>query len=296
MQRIAFVSSLEHPMCADDALAAELLRAEGVEVEAPAWDASHDWGRFGLVVIRSAWNYHRACAQYAAWLRQFEASPGRLWNPPEAVLANLDKRYLLSLAERGAAIVPTAVHLPGEGGPLGEILRRNRWGEAVVKPTVSAGAEGAWRASAGCPDEARFAEQARRQALLVQPLMPEVAEEGEWSLVYFAGEYSHAVRKRPGPGDFRVQQHLGGSTEAATPPAALIEQGEFILSLVGHPLLYARVDGVERGGRLLLMELEINEPLLFLRYDAGAARRFADAALAALRRPQAPPRGTTSPA
>ncbi len=283
MERIAFVSSSDYPMSADDTLAATMLRAGGVEVESPAWDdPAVDWGRYALVVIRSAWNYHRTPDRYSEWLRRFLPHPGRLWNPPEAVLPNLDKRYLLSLAERGADVVPAAFRPRGEGEPLSAILSRTGWDEAVVKPTVSAGAEGTWRATVA--DDTRFAEQARRQALLVQPFIPEVAEQGEWSLVYIGGEYSHAVLKRPGAGDFRVQQHLGGSTVAARPPAPLVDQGRFILSLVAHPLLYARVDGVERGGRLILMELEINEPFLFLAYHPEAPRRFADAILTALRR------------
>jgi glutathione synthase/RimK-type ligase-like ATP-grasp enzyme len=284
MERIAFAASSEYPMSDDDALAARLVRAAGVEVEGPAWDdPSVDWGRYSLVVIRSTWNYHRAPDRYADWLRQFLPYSGRMWNPSEVVLDNIDKHYLLSLAVRGVEIVPSAVRPAGEGEGLRAILRRNGWGEAVVKPTVSAGAVGAWRAKPTEADETRFAGQARTQALLVQPFVPEVAEAGEWSLVYFWGEYSHAVRKRPGEGDFRTQQHLGGSTKAGRPSAALIEQGRAILGLVGQPLLYARVDGIERDGRLLLMELEINEPFLFLEYDPAAARRFADALLVALR-------------
>jgi len=276
MQRIAFAASLAYPMSADDALAADLLRAEGVEIETPAWDdPAADWGRFDLVVIRSVWNYHHAADRYAAWLRSFLPHPGLLWNPPEAVLVNLDKRYLLALAERGAEIVPTTVRLMGEGESLQAILHRNGWSEVVVKPTISAGAEGAWRATAA--EEARFDEQARTRSLLVQPFIPEIADRGEWSLVYFAGEYSHAVIKRPMSGDFRVHLHHGGSNESASPPAWLVAQGKFILSLVGQPLLYARVDGVERGGRFLLMELEINEPFLYLAHDPDAPRRFADA-------------------
>ena len=33
---------------------------------------------------------------------------------------------------------------------------------------------------------------------LVQPFIAEVAIEGEWSLLFFDGAYSHAVLKRPG--------------------------------------------------------------------------------------------------
>jgi hypothetical protein len=57
---------------------------------------------------------------------------------------------------------------------------------------------------------------------------------------------------------------------------------DYILSLSPSPLLYARVDGVERARGFLLMELEINEPFLFLGTSENAAVRFADAIEAVL--------------
>ena len=42
------------------------------------------------------------------------------------------------------------------------------------------------------------------------------------------------------------------------------------------PGLYARIDGVEVGGRLVLMEAECIDPVLYFRFSPGAAERFAD--------------------
>jgi hypothetical protein len=51
-----------------------------------------------------------------------------------------------------------------------------------------------------------------------------VLSQGEHSLFYFANRYSHAVVKRPKPGDFRVQEEHGGhiatSAWTAAPPRA----------------------------------------------------------------------------
>jgi hypothetical protein len=49
-----------------------------------------------------------------------------------------------------------------------------------------------------------------------------------------------------------------------------------ILTGTQGPLLYARVDAVEREGRLVWMELELNEPYLFLSYSTAAPVRFAE--------------------
>jgi hypothetical protein len=101
------------------------------------------------------------------------------------------------------------------------------------------------------------------RSLIVQPFVDEIVTQGEWSLVFFSGEYSHAVLKRPAEGDFRVQEELGGHALACDPPSTVIEQARSILARVPSTLLYARVDGVERNGRFVLMEVEINEPFLY---------------------------------
>jgi hypothetical protein len=263
----------------DDRLVADLLRERGVEVISVVWDAPLDRSRFDRVIIRSTWDYHLKPDRYIGWLQGFLPESGRLWNPPQAVLANLDKRYLLEMAMRGVDVVPTYVQSAGHYAVLREILDRCQWDEVVIKPAVSASGFGTWRTSraAAADDQDRFVEQVRSRDVLIQPYMPEVAMKGEWSLVFFSGRYSHAVLKRPATGDFRVQRHLGGTTIRAEPASDLVAQAETVLATVEHSLLYARVDGIERQGRFVLMELEINEPFLFLGYSDKAAQRFADA-------------------
>jgi len=158
------------------------------------------------------------------------------------------------------------------------------WREAVIKPAVSASAFGTWRSST----ETAFRDQSRLEQLLsagdvmVQPLLSEVGDAGEWSLVFLGGSFSHAVLKRPAAGDYRVQWEFGGSAVSAAPARRLIADAGRVLAAVPGDALYARVDGVEREGRLVLMELELIEPHLFLGWDDGAAGRLAEALRAAL--------------
>ena len=112
---------------------------------------------------------------------------------------------------------------------------------------------------------------------MVQPLVDEVRETGEWSLLFYGGQFSHAVLKRPAAGDYRVQWEFGGSAVSAVAPAHLIAGAERVLAAAPGDLLYARVDGVERNGQLVLMELELIEPHLFLGWDERAAARLAAA-------------------
>ncbi len=283
---VAFVTCAKLPeMHTDDRLAADVLRDRGVSVASAVWDdPAVAWSRYAGVVIRSTWDYHHQQDHYAHWLRRCSASGVKLWNPPGAVLANMNKRYLSDLAHRGIEVVPTEYLDIRHGHNLRRTLNRRGWDEAVVKPAVSASAYGTWRTSLATADRDQhaFEEESSRHEVLVQPHIEEIATCGEWSLVFFAGTYSHAAIKRPAAGDFRVQEELGGSAAAARPPDHLIGAARHILSLSPSPLLYARVDGVERSGRFMLMELEINEPYLFIGMSAEAAVRFADAIEAVL--------------
>ena len=176
------------------------------------------------------------------------------------------------------AVVPTRFV---EAGQIMPALEACGWRDLVVKPTVSGGA---WDTLRLKPAEfaARAAELellARKHTLMLQPYLPEVETDGEWSLVYFGSEFSHAVRKRPRAGDFRVQEKHGGAHERGEPDAGLIAQGRAVLAALPglgfDTCLYARVDGVVSGGRLLLMELEVLEPQLFLGGAPHAGANFA---------------------
>jgi len=281
MPSVAFATYQTSPrLTDDDELVAKELRRAGLTVTPTVWDAPDvDWSRFDCVVIRSTWDYHLRPGAFEKWVRSFEGAGRRLWNPPEAVLENMNKRYLAVLARKGVNVVPTRYLAASDEVRLQALLEDCGWEEVVVKPAVSASALGTWRTSLASAraDQARFAEQARGQDLLVQPYLPEIAAGGEWSLIFFGGRYSHAVLKKPAPGDFRVQRHHGGHATAAEPGPALVAQAAAILSGIGHDLLYARLDGVERDGRFMLMEAELIEPYLWIGLAKAAARRFAEA-------------------
>jgi glutathione synthase/RimK-type ligase-like ATP-grasp enzyme len=293
-QRIAFVTCEELPdIHGDDRLVANALQHRGFGVTATVWnDPAVDWRQFASVVIRAAWDYHLDEARYAAWLRWCEAEKVNLWNPPATVLANIDKRYLAGFADADVAIVPIEYVERGQRQSLRSLLERRNWTQAVVKPAVSASAYGTWRTSLATADadQTRLDEEVMQRSILVQPFVDEIVTSGEWSVVFFDDEYSHAVVKKPASGDFRVQEELGGQFEPRDPSRAIVEQARRVLAHVAGPLLYARVDGIERDGEFVLMEMEINEPFLYIGSSSGAAKRFADAIVrTTARTPCSPP-------
>jgi glutathione synthase/RimK-type ligase-like ATP-grasp enzyme len=213
-------------------------------------------------------------------------------NPDVVVRWNADKRYLRDLARAGVTTVPTRWMERGDAGEsLETVLVRSGWTDVVVKPVVSASAHQTWRISRdmAARDRSRVASLVESSgAVLVQPFIAEVLGEGEWSLVFIAGEYSHAALKRPAAADFRVQWEHGGRADPAEPPPPLVHDAHDVVAAAARrcglaisDVAYARVDGVQRDGRLLLMELECLEPHLFLGYSPTAATRLARAVLAA---------------
>jgi hypothetical protein len=112
-----------------------------------------------------------------------------------------------------------------------------------------------------------------------------VTEEGELSLLYFGGRFSHALIKRPKAGDYRTQGQHGAVETGMDAPEGSLEAAEAVLAKAdGTPLTYARVDLVRgAGGQWLLMELELIEPWLYLALDCQdgkhGAKLFAQAVL-----------------
>lgn len=267
----------------DDQLLADALR-DTVRVESVPWDAPDAVDRLAevdAVVIRSTWNYTEQLPSFLAFVGALERNDAPLLNPASVVRWNCDKHYLDELQRAGIATLPTVFVARGDGLDLPDLMDRHGWRDAVVKPTVSATAKGLFRVGRdeAAAQQGRLDAALRTTDLMVQPVAPEIERDGEWSLTFFGGRFSHAVRKRAARGDFRVQGDFGGRAEADNAPTTLIADAEYLLEQIhtrfadAAPLLYARVDGIERDGRLVLMELELIEPELFFRCEPEAAGR-----------------------
>ena len=261
-----------HP---DDAhLASELTRL-GIEPVSCTWsDPAVDWSGFDAVLIRTTWDYFQRYDEFLDWLDRL---PVPTINNKPLLRWNSDKRYLLELAQLGVDIVPA--HVASAAG-LPDLLGGMNGQDLVVKPTVSGGAWNTIRGIVGDPGfEHELSALPPTHDYLVQAFVPEIARDGEWSLLFFDGVFSHAVLKRAAAGEFRVQTQFGGSIEHIEPSAAMLASAKQALAAVGalgYPdHAYARVDGVAVDERFRLMELEMIEPSLFLAERPEAAERFA---------------------
>ena len=270
---IAFLTSEElKDLTDDDRLAIEPLRARGHEVVPAVWTRDPDWASFDMTIIRSPWDWQAHEAKFGALLETFATAPYRVEN--KRAIRWHDKRYLLDLERRGVRIIPTRVANTRENAL--EIVAECKWPRAVVKPTLAAG--GHRMAKIDTMNRA-IDFDAGGGAYFVQPFIEEVETEGEWSLVFFDGVYSHAVRKHAKAGEFRIHVEHGGRVEIAEPPREVIEDAHRAIAAAGETFLFARVDGIVSRtlGGFALTELEVVEPELFLRAHPKAPERFAEA-------------------
>jgi glutathione synthase/RimK-type ligase-like ATP-grasp enzyme len=262
-----------------------LLAAANVETEIVDWKSPGcDFSKFDLIVLRSCWDYHLRVAEFIDWLQRV-AQTTPVLNAVETVLWNHNKFYLREVRDMGIEIAPT-IFVRHEEALGAEQATIRSWDKIVVKPAVSASAH-----NTRLMDSATFSAgsepvlRMQGQPFLVQQFIPEIQNQGEISFVYIDGRFSHAALKRPAAGDFRVQQEHGGSSELFHPDPNLLAQANQIAASVPQVCdsLYCRIDAVARNGTLVLMELELIEPELYLGLAEGVAGTFAKAIIERIR-------------
>ncbi len=257
---------------ADDQLLIDALAARGCVAERVSWTGALDG--FDLAVFRTTWDYFDRLEAFRDWLANEDVP---LLNRRELIEWNLDKRYLRDLERAGVGILPTTYLERGETAVLEDAFAEHD--EVVIKPLVSGAARDTHRIHRR--DLARGQSildgLLTRKAMMIQPFAKEILAEGEITLVVIDGRPAHAVRKRGKPGDFRVQDDHGGTVHAHTPTE---QERAFAIQAVAtcpHAPLYARVDLVRYEGTLRVMELEVIEPELFLRFAPSTAEALASA-------------------
>jgi glutathione synthase/RimK-type ligase-like ATP-grasp enzyme len=254
------------------------LAAAGIHVENRGWTVAGDLTGFDLVLPLLAWGYHRE-GDWPGQVARWRDAGVRLRNPPDVLLWNADKSYLARLAEAGAPVVPTLFVGRLDEAALEDAAARFGTDALIAKPRVSASAFQTIRWSPGTPIAG-----GPDRAAIVQPFLPDIEAGGELSLIYLGGAFSHAIRKRPQPGDFRVQPEYHGIITPHDPLPEEIAAAEAALRAAGADLLYARVDLIrDLGGAPVLMEIELVEPDLYLEHHAEAPVVFARAVTAAIR-------------
>jgi len=271
---IVLATAADQPDLTDsDRLYAEALQRRGLSVVAAPWNGPRQaFDGAAAVVLRSTWGYYRALEEFRAWTEAMAAA-SRLFNSLGLVRWNLRKDYVGKLAAAGVRVPGTRI-VPRQQAAIERVFDETGWARAVVKPAT--GASGHSVELLTRDDVAGAVSGLAAGDVLVQEFLPEIAD-GELSMVYFDGVFSHAIRKRPPRGEFRTNSRFHATRARDTPPPAVAEQGAAALRALPELPLYARVDGVVRDGSLIVLEVEVLEPALFMEFDPPSAERFAEA-------------------
>lgn len=279
MNRCAFLSmaNLNAFECYDHLLY-EPLKKVGWLAEPVPWRNATNWDVFDAVIVRSPWDYQDDPNAFMNVLEGIQASSARLENSLPIVQWNIDKTYLKQINNKGIPIVPTQWKKRLDESGMSNLFHLFESNGIIIKPVVSANADNTFRldASLSAQTKKELIRIFSNRPCMVQPFMTNIVDEGEFSLFYFGGHYSHAILKTPKPTDFRVQEEHGGQLQGVEPTDALRKIGRRTMQALPETPLYARVDFVRAAGQSFnLMEIELIEPSLYFNMDADSPARFA---------------------
>lgn len=256
------------------------LAGSGAEVIDLDWRGPLEaFAGFDLALLGTPWDYTEHRDEFLIRIEALEAQGIKVCNSSQVVRWNSDKFYLEQLAELGAPSIPTLwSDDPGEA-EIRAAFAHFGTDRVVAKRRVGAGARGQESFKANDPALPGWR---MGQAGMIQPFLPAIAQEGEYSFIFVDGSFSHALLKQTAPGDYRIQSLYGGKETAITPAPADLSAAAAIMALLPFAdLLYARIDMV-RGmdGRLAVIEAEVIEPYLYPQQGPEFGRMLASAVLA----------------
>ncbi|VEP17853.1 Glutathione synthase/RimK-type ligase, ATP-grasp superfamily [Hyella patelloides LEGE 07179] len=263
----------------EESLIISRLLEKGIKCRRIEWDnPQFDWEKCKLALFRTTWDYFEKLPKFLDWLNKTSEKIDFI-NSRETILWNLNKKYLSDLKNKGISIVPTFFFPKGESVSPQKLFSTVDSEEIVIKPVVSGTAKDTYRLnsnniSALMPT---LVDLFREQEMMLQPFQESILNDGEISLIVIGGKCTHAIKKTPKSGDFRVQDDYGGTVSTYFPSDEERRFAEEAINNCGYSVLYGRVDVVRSNqGKLAIMELELIEPELFFRFHTPSARELAD--------------------
>jgi hypothetical protein len=287
---VYFATYADQPEITDDdrVLAAALGRHHATVRAAPWDDVSIAWNDARAVIVRSTWDYHHRRAEFLDWTERV-ASRTPLYNTPATIRWNSHKGYLAELAARDIPVIDTVFAEAGSATDVASVAAQHRWDDLVIKPAVSASAHETirFRASERHAAQAHLDRLLARGDAMLQPHLDMLGQRGELALMFVAGRFTHAVRRRSA---LVSAASMPRSAPAAAPESAIgfaerVLHEASMLTGTSETPLYARVDLAEAPAQAhRLLELELIEPSLFFLHAPEAAEAMAEAIASRLQR------------
>ncbi len=243
--------------------------AQGMDAQLVRWrEIGKRAGEFDAVLPLFVWDYFEGNEQaFLSQLAKAEAVT-KVLNDYKCVKWNARKSYLDELERAGAPVIRTVVLERVNKNDIAKTFDTLATDKIVIKPQVGGGA---WKQVLYTKGEPFPAKDSLPPAeAMVQAFLPSVTSEGEYSFLYFGGQFSHGLIKRAKKGDYRIQSLYGGTEESYAPTQAERDAAQAVLGALDFTPLYARVDLLRgRDGTLKLIELEMIEPYLYLAHADG---------------------------
>ena len=264
----------------EDLFVEKALLERGLSVTRIAWDdKDFTWKDTKFAVFRSTWDYFNRIKEFKNWM-MFASTQTNFINPVQLIQWNLDKHYLQNLALRNVKIPETEFLEPGSEISINNIMQDRGWNEVVLKPAIAAAGRHTYRVNSSnlSQHEAIFNRLIQDETMLIQEFHSSVLTGGEVALIYFGGDFSHAVLKKAKAGEFRVQDDFGGSVHRYDPTEEELELGKKAINSCEFLPIYGRVDLIKNSqGEPMVGELELIEPELWFRLFPESVNNFADA-------------------
>jgi glutathione synthase/RimK-type ligase-like ATP-grasp enzyme len=270
----------------------DVLNKRGINASIQNWDVpSVDWSKADLVISRHTSAYMWDPEAFMTWAKQVEETT-TLWNTSPAMEWSHHKRYLIELQQNGIPMPETLLIPKNSKKPMSEVLDEIPWDDFVLKPTIGAGSCGLKRFTKESSDFEEHLRNLNKHGFkqefpfgeyeflpcdtLIQQYVPEISKNGEISLIFFSGEYSHCVSKMVKTGDYRAHPIWGAEVQLYDPSEREIEVASDSLKVMGHPTEFARIDIIPAEPDPLLIEVELIDPFLFFDHVPETAEVFTD--------------------
>jgi len=263
-----------------DKLLIEPMKILGWIAEEISWrNEKVNWKDYDAVIVRSTWDYQNDSEKFINVLEKIN-NVSHLENDLDLMKWNMNKNYLFDLEQKGIKIVDTIWEKNFNPVASIEYFDRHRTDEIIIKPNISANADNTFRLTREkLINNLQLLEKIfKTREFMVQPFLKNIIDEGEYSLFFFDGKFSHSVLKKPKEKDFRVQEEHGGIIKPILIASELMLIAENIIKKLSTIPLYGRVDLVRtKENEFALIELELIEPSLYLNKDEKSPLRLAKA-------------------
>ena len=263
-----------------DKLLIEPMKKIGWIAEEISWrNENVNWNDYDTVIVRSTWDYQNDSEKFINVLEKINGV-SRLENDLDLMKWNMNKNYLFDLEQKGVKIVETIWEKNFNTNLAHEYFEKLDMDEIIIKPNISANADNTFRLTRDKLNKnlGQLEKIFAAREFMVQPFLKNIIDEGEYSLFFFNGKFSHSVVKKPKENDFRVQEEHGGNIQPFKVSFELILIAENIIRKLSTIPLYGRVDLVRtKKNDFALIELELIEPSLYLNKDDQSPLRFVKA-------------------